>query len=106
MIAFSLANFKIDLDILRNKMNIQLKISSENNEEINNIYEAWRTFSEIISDDIIGDPVDNIKDKLNEEMEKIVQGIYQIVNIIVRSKIRYKWKRVKEPLIQKDNQET
>lgn len=81
-------------------MNIQLKISSENNKEINKIYEAYGEVSKIIVNDILQDLVDDFKDKLQSELDNIVGGIYTIMNIIVRSKIRHGWKRVKEPLVQ------
>ncbi len=102
-IKLSLTNFKIDLDILRNKVSILLKISTQNSEKINKIYYAYKEINEIIMKDLSGNPVDDFEQKLQNKMNDIESGIYEIMNIIYRSKIRFRWKRIKKPLVQENH---
>ncbi len=102
-IMLSLSDFKIDLDILRNKVSIQLKISTQNSEKINKVYYAYKETNEIITKDFSGNPVDDFEQKIQNKMDDIVSGIYEIMNIIYRSKIRFGWKRIKKPLVQENH---
>ena len=99
----SLTDFKIDLDILRNKMNIQLRISSQDSEEINKIYYAYKETNGFIVNDFKGNPEEDFVNKIQNELDKIEFGIYEIMNIILRSKIRFRRKKIKKPVIQKSS---